>query len=42
VIQALSYANDGIEKEKLKPFVNSAKSQINSKQLKEILDKLLQ
>ncbi len=42
VIQALSYANDGIEKEKLEPFVNSAKSQINSKQLKEILDKLLQ
>jgi len=42
VIQALSYANNGIEKEKLEPFVNSAKSQINSKQLKEILDKLLQ
>jgi len=42
VIQALSYANDGIKKEKLEPFVNSAKSQINSKQLKEILDKLLQ
>ncbi len=42
VIQALSYANDGIEKEKLEPFINSAKSQINSKQLKEILDKLLQ
>ncbi len=42
VIQALSYANDGIEKEKLEPFLNSAKSQINSKQLKEILDKLLQ
>jgi len=42
VIQALSYASDGIEKEKLEPFVNSAKSQINSKQLKEILDKLLQ
>jgi putative hydrolase of HD superfamily len=42
VIQGLSYANDGIEKEKLKPFFDSAKSQINSKQLKEILDKLLQ
>ncbi len=42
VIQALSYAKDGIEKEKLKPFFDSAKSQINSKQLKEILDKLLQ
>ncbi len=42
VVQGLSYANDGIEKEKLKPFFDSAKSQINSKQLREILDKLLQ
>ncbi len=42
VIQALSYANDGIKKEKLEPFINSAKNQINSKQLKKILDKLLQ
>ena len=41
MIQGLTYVNDGIEKEKLEPFVNSAKSQINSKQLKEILDKLL-
>ena len=42
VIQGLSYANEGIEKEKLEPFVNSARIQINSKQLNEILDKLLQ
>ncbi len=42
VLQGLSYANDGIEKEKLKPFFDSAKNQISSKQLKEVLDKLLQ
>lgn len=42
VVQGLSYVNDGIEKEKLEPFINSAKSHINSKQLKEMLDKLLQ
>lgn len=42
VIQGLSYADDGIDKEKLEPFVNSAKNQINSKQLREILYKLLQ
>lgn len=42
VVQGLSYINEGIEKEKLEPFVNSARNQINSKPLKEILDKLLQ
>ena len=41
IIQGLRYIDDGIEKEKLEPFINSAKNQINSKQLKEILDKLL-
>jgi len=41
-IQASTYVNEGIEKEKLEPFFNSAKSQINSKYVKELLDKLLQ
>lgn len=41
-IQASVYVNEGIEKEKLEPFFNSAKSQINSKYIKELLDKLLQ
>jgi putative hydrolase of HD superfamily len=41
-IQALSYANDGVDKEKLQPFFNSSKNQINSEYLKELLDKLLQ
>ncbi len=41
-IQATMYVNEGIEKEKLEPFFNSAKSQINSKYVKELLDKLLQ
>ena len=41
MIQGLRYMDDGIKKEKLEPFINSAKSQINSKQLKEILDRLL-
>ena len=42
VIQATEYMNDGIKKEKLEQFFNSAKSQINSKYVKELLDKLLQ
>lgn len=41
-IQASAYLNEGIGKEKLEPFFNSAKSQINSKYVKELLDKLLQ
>lgn len=41
MIQGLRYIDEGIEKEKLEPFVNSAQSQINSKQLKEILGRLL-
>ncbi|MFQ5572847.1 MAG: HD domain-containing protein [Nitrosopumilaceae archaeon] len=42
VFQALSYSNDGIERKKFEPFFNSAKNQINSNYLKEMLDKLLQ
>ncbi len=42
VIQASAYMDDGIKKEKLEQFFNSAKSQINSKYVKELLDKLLQ
>ena len=41
VFQGLEYAENGIEKEKLNPFFDSAKKQINSNQLRAILDKLV-
>jgi len=40
-IQAMEYYNEGVAKEKLKPFFDAAKSEINSKEIKEYLAKLL-
>ena len=40
-IQAINYYDEGIDKEKLKPFFDTAKNEINSKYIKEILAKLL-
>ncbi len=40
-IQALQYYNEGVTKEKLKPFFDAAKNGINSKEIKEYLAKLL-
>ncbi len=40
-MQAIQYYDEGVTKEKLKPFFDAAKNGINSKEIKEYLAKLL-
>ena len=40
-VQAMNYYNEGFNKEKIKPFFDTAKNEINSEYMKKILAKFL-